>query len=100
MRSKVWCACAVLATGGLLSAATVVLYNELNTLVENFYLVTGEGPLYVSFSTGSSPVSLTDVMANLIPATELDVGARPATPSSGPRSPRRSGAAANARPRN
>ncbi len=48
-----------------LFADTTVLYNALGGTTAGDDSITTYGPLYESFSTGSSPVALTDVMARL-----------------------------------
>ena len=48
-----------------LFGGTVVLFNELNAPISANDFVLEDGPLYASFSTGSTPVMLSDVMAKL-----------------------------------
>lgn len=52
------------------ASAQTTLYNNLNATIGNYYPITGPnqpdaGPLYNSFSTGSSALQLTDVKVNL-----------------------------------
>jgi len=47
---------------------TAVLYDALNSETSGADYVFADGPLYVSFSTGASPVTLSDVMAKLTAA--------------------------------
>ena len=44
---------------------STVLYDALNNNTAGADYIFGDGPLYASFSTGSSPVALSDVMAKL-----------------------------------
>ncbi len=53
------------ATWAPLMADTTVLYDALNNSTAGSDYIFGDGPLYVSFSTGASPVALSDVMAKL-----------------------------------
>jgi len=48
--------------------APTVLYDALNSETSGADYVFADGPLYVSFSTGASPVALSDVMAKLTAA--------------------------------
>ncbi|HTS49771.1 MAG TPA: Ig-like domain-containing protein [Bryobacteraceae bacterium] len=53
---------------GAPAPTATVLYDALNGETQGADYVFGDGPLYVSFSTGSSPVALSDVMAKLTAA--------------------------------
>ena len=58
----------VSATWAPLWGDTTVLYDALSGETEGADYIFGDGPLYVSFSTGASPVALSDVVAKLTAA--------------------------------
>ena len=53
---------------GAPAPTATVLYDALNGETQGADYIFGDGPLYVSFSTGASPVALSDVMAKLAAA--------------------------------
>lgn len=58
----------MLGAAALLASAAhaqTVLYGNLNATIGTYYAVEGQGPLYNSFSTGSTSVLLTDVKVYL-----------------------------------
>jgi len=58
------------------SAQTTIVFDELNATTAGSDSIQYDGPLYESFSTGSSKVSLSDVMAKLVAvASSSDVAA-------------------------
>lgn len=62
------CGLAILASALTLRAAAVTFYDDLAQPVEDFNTISGgpgEGPLYASFSTGSSAATLTSVVLEL-----------------------------------